>query len=241
MTLPYLKDKALLELKDQIHANLEQYRKGSFKFLAEDTSLTRQLDLKVKSKISLKPPNGQNYFEPENCITLYRAMANLTPYDARDERIWTYQTHVTFLEYTRLRWPIPNDDSKAIKHILAHFFAGTNRQIERDNAISRLWWIAHLCNRVSDLPQEKCLEAFLYRTDVRANIIERPTMSQSENLFSVIIHALVKSFTDDQSLFERTKFRKIMADLNSIGGFKLLDVLPRNELEKIFSSIVKSG
>ena len=189
----------------------------------------------------MKDPAGGDLFEPENCLAIYKAFKNLTPYDARDERIWVYLSHVTFLEHSRKRWPIPADDVQAIKHIRTHFFATTSRQIERDHTISRLWWIAHLCSRVEDLSHDECLRVLLFRSDVRAGIIERPTMSQSQNLFSVMLHGLNSSMKDDQSLFERKKFRKVIGDLNSIGGFKLLDVLPKEELQKIFTRIVKAA
>lgn len=242
MSLLYLKDKTLLDLKGKIANNLESYRTGSFSFLAEDTSLTRELDIECDLSISLKDPeNTTELYEPENCLAIYEALKNLTPYDARDERIWAYLSHVTFLEHSRKRWPIPADNVQAIKYIDTHFFANTSRQIERDHVISRLWWMAHLCSRVEGLPHDECLRVFLFKSDVRAGIVERPTMSQSLNLFSVMLHGLNASMKDDQSLFERQKFRKVIGDLNSIGGFKLLDVLPKAELQKIFTRVVEAA
>lgn len=242
MSLPYLKDKTLLDLKSQIQPNLEAYRTGNFSFLAEDSSLTRELDIECDLQVELKDPKtATELYEPENCLAVYEALKNLTPYDARDERIWAYLSHVTFLDHSRKRWPIPADDVQAIKHIRTHFFATTSRQIERDHSISRLWWIAHLCSRVQGLTHDECLRVLLFRSDVRAGIIERPTMSQSQNLFSVMLHGLNDSMKDDQSLFERQKFRKVIGDLNSIGGFKLLDVLPKAELQKIFTRVVEAA
>lgn len=111
-------------------------------------------------------------------------MSELSPYEARDERLWAHITHTHMLEYARKRWPIPEDPVAAVGHIRAHFFAKEQRQIERDNAASRLWWMAHLCGRVRGLELSDTLKVFLYRTDVRASIIERPTVSQNRNLFS---------------------------------------------------------
>ena len=147
-------------------------------------------------------------------------------------------SHTIFLPYARTRWPIPDDDEKAVAHILTHFFARANRQIERDNVVSRLWWMAHLCTRIAGVEQEKALQAFLYRTDVRANIIERPTVAQSTNVFSVILKSLMKSALGKKALFERNTFRKVMVELNSVGGFRLLDALPEHELNSIFDDVL---
>lgn len=52
-----------------------------------------------------------------------QAMGGMSHYLARDERIWVYLTHTTLLSYARTRWPIPEDNEKAVKHIKSHFFA----------------------------------------------------------------------------------------------------------------------
>jgi hypothetical protein len=77
-----------------------------------------------------------------------------------------------------------------------------------------------------------------YRADVRANIIERPTVAQSTHVFSVILKGLVGSTAGTKALFNRGTFRKVMVELNSVGGFKLLDALPEAEVSKIFSDIL---
>ena len=100
--------------------------------------------------------------------------------------------------------------------------------------------MAHLCTRVSGVSKEAALQAFLLRSDVRANIIERPTVAQSSNLFSALLKALIKSASGKKALFERAAFRKLMVELNSIGGFRLLDGLPENELSRILDEVVKT-
>src|SRR3546814_4359590 len=102
----------------------------------------------------MKMPSGADDFEVENCLAVHEYLEALSPYEARDERLWSYLTHTSMLQYTRARWPIPSDDDKAVPHIETHFFARTNRQIERDNAVSRLWWMAHLCTKSEEHTSE---------------------------------------------------------------------------------------
>ncbi|MDO9151888.1 MAG: DUF6339 family protein, partial [Methylotenera sp.] len=89
---------------------------------------------------------------------------------ARDERVWVRLTHIELLHYSRTRWPIPNKDEAAIAHIQKHFFARSARGIERDNAVSRLWWMATVASKVEGLKAAEALEALLFQSDVRANI-----------------------------------------------------------------------
>lgn len=240
MSIRILRDATVASLRGGVRENLDRYREGDFAPLDMDPSLS--LELKVEpieaALQKVKLPSGAELYDVENCMTVHEYLQNLTPYDARDERLWCYLTHTVFLKYTRARWPIPADDEKAISHVETHFFARTHRQVERDNAVSRLWWMAHLCERVHEVPQQAALEAFLYRSDVRANIIERPTVAQSTQVFAVILKGLVQSFAGNKELFERLTFRKVMIELNSIGGFKLLDALPEATLNDIFNEVV---
>jgi hypothetical protein len=240
MTIRILREATVASLRGTVRENLSRYRDGDFAYLDLDPSLWLELDLEpcepALQKVRL-PSGSERLYEVENCMGVYEYLQKLTPYDARDERLWCYLTHTSFLEYARARWPIPADDTKAVSHVETHFFARSHRQIERDNAVSRLWWMAHLCERVDGVTQKEALEAFLFRSDVRANIIERPTVAQSTQIFSVILKGLVYSYSHNKALFERTTFRKFMIELNSIGGFRLLDALPDAELNQVFITV----
>ena len=242
MKIRYLRDSTVAALRDSIADNLDLYRSGDFGFLDLDSAQYHELPVETDDNAlaSLKMPAGDDFFEVENCLAVHEYLKGLSAYDARDERLWCYLTHTVLLKYTLARWPIPTDDTKAVSHITTHFFAKTNRQIERDNSASRLWWMAHLCTRVQGVSHAEALNAFLYRADVRANIIERPTVAQSTNVFSVILKSLMTSATGKKALFERNAFRQVMVELNSIGGFKLLDSLPETELNQIFHDVVSN-
>ena len=236
----YLRYATLEELRTLVPANLASYRQGDFKHIETDSAWWFEHDVEVDElKLgTLILPAGQNLHEPENCKLMYTALGKLTPYEARDERLWTYLTHTTLLAYTRSRWPIPADDGEAVAHIRKHFFARDKRQVERDNSGSRLWWMTHLCARVQHPNLGKALEAFLFRSDVRASIIERPTSSQSTQVFGVILNRLVKSYASDKQLFDRYKFRRFMREVNSVGGFLLLECMTKQQIDETIDQIL---
>jgi hypothetical protein len=76
---------------------------------------------------------------------------------------------------------------------------------------------------------------------VRANIIERPTSSQCAELFGAIVRKLSISMDGEQALFDRAIFRRFMQEINSIGGFRLLDYMASQKLDAIVDCIIKNN
>ena len=124
---------------------------------------------------------------------------------------------------------------------MTHYFIKGSRGFERDNAISRLWWMASICNKVTQYPLEDVLTYFLEQYDVRANIIERPTTSQNINVFSVIISKLEESYKTNKKLFNREFFREFMKQLNLVGGTKLFASLEKNAINQIMDDCINSA
>ncbi|MFY0562486.1 DUF6339 family protein [Archangium lansingense] len=83
--------------------------------------------------------------DAENAILVYRYLGALTRTQAADTRLWVSLAHTTFFEYVKARW---GDDDRAElkKAVLRHWFAprGLSKAALRTQAISRLWWAAHL-------------------------------------------------------------------------------------------------
>lgn len=248
MKMRLLKIDRLRELESNIASNLQKYRSGDFEELEDDQfcfhELENEIDESILGQIECSDGfyhGGQDENEAKNCVLLYESLNGLSLYNARDERLWVYLLHTKMLEYARKRWPMPDDNENAVKHIMTHYFIKGSRGFERDNAISRLWWMASVCSRVTEFPLEDVLTYFLEQYDVRANIIERPTTSQNINVFSVIISKLETSYKTDKKLFNREFFREFMKELNLAGGTKLLASLEINTIEQIVNDCIISA
>ena len=241
MNMRYLKEDSLDLLKNSIKANLDRYRTGGFGSCFDDvTQATRELPGKFRlSQLKkIKKPSANGLFDPENSEIVFKALSKLTPMQAREERIWCYLCHFDCLDYLRTRWPIPNDDAVAVNHILTHYFASSGRGIERDNGMSRLWWLGFIANRVEGFGLSEALEVLMYKADVRANIIERPGSSTSVPVFSAILRQLKISYNGKRLLHERIPFRMFMKEINSIGGVQLLQSLTSSHLNQIMKKII---
>ena len=234
MKARFFKEKYLKELELNIAENLELYRAGNFDLVANNTDNYFEVAFEVDdAKLKSFLPSNKNEAEVQNCMLIYEAMKNLTNFHARDARLWVYLTHTVLLQYTRARWVIPADNEAAIKFIKDHFFCIANRGVERNNAASRLWWLAALCNRTQGLSLKDALTTLLYQSDVRASIVERPTTSQCLNIFSAVLRRLNESYHSDKKLFERSLMREAMKKLNLAGGVKLLGVLPEQQVNAL--------
>jgi hypothetical protein len=240
MRLKLLRERALAELRSKVKANLDLYRSGDFEYLTVDPALSfnSEIDLLEEEVANLRTPVGAQNFESENCVAMLAALPSLTPYHAADERLWALLSHTTLLPHARARWPIPSKGDEAVAHILTHFFGATQRQLERDNVGARLWWMGHLCSRVNGMPLKQALDILLFRSDVRANIVERPTTAQSVPVFSALLMKLAKSHEGKKKLFERNTFRSLMVQLNGLGGYKLLDALDAKSIERLIDELI---
>ena len=234
MKARFFKEKYLKELELNVAENLELYRTGNFNLAANNTDNYFEVAFEVdEAKLKSLLPSNKNDAEVQNCMTIFEAMQNLTHFHARDARLWVYLTHTVLLPYSRARWVIPADDEAAIKFIKDHFFCIANRGVQRNNAASRLWWLAALCNRTQGLSLEEALTTLVHKSDVRASIVERPTTSQCLNIFSAILRKLHESYHADKKLFERSLMREAMKKLNLAGGIKLLGVLPEQQVNAL--------
>jgi Family of unknown function (DUF6339) len=237
-SIALFKEATVKGLFQAVPDNLNVYRNGTFEYLLSDPSAfinsSCQFDNEQAKNITCTEDDSN---EVACCLGLSKALVGVTAYLARDERLWTRLSHIELIQYGRVRWPIPSDDEKAIAHIRKHFFGAGARGIERDNLVSRLWWMTEICSKVVNLSLEDALTAFLYQSDVRANIVERPTTSQNPIILSAVVNKLHDSYLKDKSLYERTKFRSVMKKLNIEGGTRLLEALDAEDIKRVVDKV----
>ena len=247
MSISLIKRGAVQALFEDIPKNLDRYLTGDFFDLPIADHILKIPGTSVDETIlaGLEGGGGSSH-DAKNSLIIFNALAGMTPYNARDERIWVYFSHFPCLEFSRKRWLDPQSSKEhLIKNIKAHFFAriGGNRAFERNNAISSLWWWACIASRYEDAQIDKTLEAFLTHTDVRTSIIERPTISQSPAVFSAIMKAVFKRMYDEPNpeFFKRQKnrgmYREWMKLINRNGGVRLYDGRPPQDVSDLVEQL----
>ena len=232
------KSSTVRSLFDSVEENLDKYRSGDFSDLLHDSNLFlgAACDFSAEQSVGLTCTATDDN-EVTCCLAIFNALPAISASLARDERLWVRLSHIEFCEYARTRWKIPADNTAAVAHIRRHFFARGARGVERDNAISRLWWMTEISKRVDGLSIEDSLKTLLFKADVRANIVERPTTSQNSVVLSAVVNEFHKSLLGDKTLYERETYREFMKRLNLEGGTRLLEALTPQQVSGIITHI----
>ena len=167
-----------------------------------------------------------------NALVVYKALSQLTPHQASDERLWVFLCHQECPEYVSGRWLAnrPDNDDAAVREVRNHFFAAGNRALIRDNGLSRLWWLGKIASDVAPASPSEFLRILLHRQDVRSALIERPSVSTNRRVLRVIYKEMQQHWANGGKLFERETFRSWMRSLNRRGGVILLDALSDDAL-----------
>ena len=215
MEIRFMKQSALLDLKNSLPGNFSKY------FTESDNSWVSEIcqepflkfcdvpDFELESPLS-----GQTgKIEIENCKRVYKNLNFLTPSQAADERLWTGLCHDIFYDYVRQRFgynavdktdfsTTDDEDDDEIKKLSANdkeitriknrfFFNGGARERLLKNPISRYWWTGRaLCDSTKDNHFEKL--DIIGENDFYTKIFS--TLSRSFAANPVILNGVVKCF-----------------------------------------------
>jgi len=236
-----LKNAMVLKLFHDVPQNLPKYEAFAFDLPANGEDCRElhgvQLDLEAFDNLDASPGGST---DAQNAKLVYEGLVGMTPYLARDERIWAWLTHTVGRRFTWARWVagVADKDGR-VKAVRDHFFAGGGaRGIERNNALSSLWWWAHLAKQYDGVPLHESLRILLQRSDLREAIIGRPNLSASPLIFSCILRVLDEAEKSGcHHLFERNSYRDWFKKLNRASGTQFLEALPDETLLQVMRKL----
>ena len=240
MQLAYIKRSQMENLYKNVEKNLDRYRAGNF-----DDILTEE-NIRAMRGVSFDPaPLRDLVSESEgdsdvvNAFKVHSALGHIAPYFARDERVWVWFTHGLCLKFARERWFKDAGDAEQVaKDVRLHFFAHGGRGITRNNAISSLWWMAHIASRYERAELRETLRTLLSNTDMRLNIVERPTTFRNQKIFSAILDIIRDpAVSEREFFFKRAVFREWLKKINMHGGLRMLDILSEAELKDLLERL----
>lgn len=227
--LRYYTAEAVEELRNAVPEHLDWYY-GSPKAGKLQTSANVRESRLASADLSglVIAPAQPSRTDSDNALVVHKALSQLTPHQASDERLWVYLCHQACPEYVSGRWLAnrPDNDEVAVREVRNHFFATGNRALIRDNGLSRLWWLGKIASDVAPENPGEFLRILLHRQDVRSALIERPSVSTNRHVLRVIYAEMQQHWANGGKLFEREVFRSWMRALNRRGGVILLDALP---------------
>lgn len=235
--LKYFTTESVETLRDSVETHLEWYRNplGDHPLLStlevRETTITyRDFSLSL-----LKEPRD----DVSNSLIAHIPLRVLTPHQASVERIWVYLCHTDAAMYVVKRWPLDQQDEKAISTVLNHFFAKSARNLIRDNGVARLWWLGKIANDIDEKDPKLFLQILWHNKDVVVSLLGRPATSMNPYKLRCY-YEILRYYWElkDLRLFERKKFRKWMKSANRLGGMLLLDSMPEKEL---YSNLIEEA
>ena len=173
--------------------------------------------------------------DTENCQIILLILKGLTPAQATDERLWVQLCFEHFPDYSRQRWPLSKAKT-AENHVNDHWFAKTNRNRMRDNAVSRLWWMGQIAQKVPNYSMEQVLQILFFNSDYRSSLLERTSSANSLNVLASILKISKDAF-DRGHEFDRDKFRIFMKKVDFLGKKTLMGSLEIDELSKLLQPL----
>tara|TARA_R110000787_G_scaffold208226_1_gene318153 strand:+ start:3452 stop:4237 length:786 start_codon:yes stop_codon:yes gene_type:complete len=191
--------------------------------------------------------NQRTADDADNAIRVYEYLGSLTRTQAADTRLWVTLTHTTFWHYCQKRWPVGEQSTNFVRE---HWFErpGGGLGALRRNAISRLWWAAHL----TVAPWESDGELTSFQNSDRA-VYTRILLSQQQNFQDVLERSYGSNLRLRICLLEALRvyqpqvtnrdglIRDVSRKLNLVIKHRQLDAMDVGELKEITDELVRQS
>ena len=248
MQIPIFSNSVVTKLYNDIDKNKDLYMTGFkpnfFQNMVQNWVPNTEMSENLSEKLILDATLSGGQLDSRNSIIMYNELNNLTPYQARDERIWCALSHQFFRKYAIFRHFKSADSSSTDKDadkIKRHFFtrSGGFRGTERDNVASRLWWNGYIvrnCCEEGDF--ESLVEVLCENTDLRAQIVERPGIFQIPNVTLAVL-LFLREKREAGKVLPREEYRSWFRLINFGGGQKMYAAMDSSQLKELFEGYFK--
>lgn len=244
MQIRILKDAAISVLKNDIEKNMPKYitneewindyfkEKNMESYYINSNVIVDDFELEI----------GDQSKDSTNAVILHKALRNLLPIHARDEKLWTYLTHTKGYKYMKSRWKIDSIDEKKSRIESRYFFQGkTDNKIKSStipyvrNGLSRLWWAGYIVyDETLDNPYEYINELFVSQ-DLFVGLCERDIAKNKMMVLTIL--KLIRKY-DIKNIPNNTELvRNILKEINFSAGLVIYDSMNQEELESRIDEI----
>ncbi len=238
-TLTYLSAKTLDGLYTGILENIDRYRSGDFEDLVErggwSIGLSVEMDME---QIGQLDPSGGTDAEVRNSLLVWKALHEMTPALACEDRIWTRLSHVECLDYSRARWLGDKDDERTAKDVLTHFFAPGLTACRDDHSVARLWWNAKIAKDLRPNDQRRALELMLKTADIRSNFVERSWTVSRPSIACSILRMMER---EPWVTGSERNYREFMKAVNHRGGGMVFELMSDTDLNRFMDECYSSA
>jgi len=237
MPLHIFRESFVERLRASVRENERRYKQNKpwVDEIAKPAVSSIKTSLDPADDFELLDPDGDDLKDLENSIKLHKALAFLTPLQARDPRLWTRLVHVEFWRYMRKRWNVErfgNDPGKIERFIVTRYFVAQNqsRALLR-NGIARLWWYSKITFDPDRKNPYELTGVLLDQLDITQQILER-NLGRATQVTTGFLEFLLRHRKEllGSGDGKRAQIRHLAKHLNLYGGTTLLDCLSRTEI-----------
>ena len=236
--LTYLAKNTLDSLYRGVLNNIDRYRSGDFKDRVEhggwNIGLSLEVDLDPLAELD---PSGGSDAEIRNSLLVWKALYEMTPALACEDRIWSRLSHVECLEYSRERWLSDKDDKRTAQEIRTHFFAPGLTACRDDHSIARLWWNAKIAKNLRPTDQKSALSLILKSADIRSNFVERSWTASRARVARSLLDMMER---EPWITAAEKNYREFMKTVNHRGGGMVFELMPEAKLNQFMNDCYAS-
>lgn len=248
MQIKILKDAAISILKKDIKNNMIRYASNE-EWIDNYFKEKNMENYYINSNIIVEDFElelGDQSKDSTNAVILHKALKNLLPIHARDEKMWTYLTHTIGYKYMKSRWKVDSNNEKVSRIESRYFFQGkSDNKIKSStvpyvrNGLSRLWWAGYIVyDGTLDNPYEYIDELFISQ-DMFVGLCERD-IAKNKKLVLTILKMMreyeIKNISNNTELV-----RNILKEINFSAGLVMYDSMNEKELETKIDEIFKKN
>jgi hypothetical protein len=231
MKLPFFSRKTCSELYQSVPDNLGFYRGETFHPILH-VAKTHESGIELGSHPCLVKTSPSA--DADNAIALYNWL-KVSPVVASNDQLWTYLSHVPFVEYIRGRWSTANE-----RTVREHYFMkGSGFTPRVSNGLSRLWWGVHLTTRPQETDPFELTRTLFSLQDVSQAFLERAYG------FSVpLLHAVLKVLADPSNGWTTGQakgdvVKAVARSLNTYGATVHYEGLPSDRLRFVIRQLLQ--
>jgi len=233
--LKYLSVPCVQRLSSSIEENIGHYRNNGFvDFLSEpgwNLEKDLEVDLTYLELLDISSKNAD--IDAKNSALVWKALHNLTPALATENRVWSRLSHIEAFEYSKARWVnLDKDDDSLVKIIQLHFFAPSLTGYRDDHSISRLWWNAYVAKLLRPNNFESALDLICKKADIRQALMERSMSFSRRCVGRAILRAMEIS---PEICSVEDNFREFMKSVNLLGGGMLFEMLSDKDIDSFMA------
>lgn len=246
--IPIFKRPLVERLWLDVEKNIDSYINGDLTAILQQPEY-KELTTSVSSTelaeddLAMLEKEATGVADAKNAAIIYKSMKCMTPHLAADERVWVALTHMKAPRFSFQRYAKNFKSTEdAVRLVKTHFFArtGGSRGLHRNNALSCLWWYAHVLAKNEKHSLEKLTTSILSKTDFRAQLFERPTTARVKPVCNAITDIVIEEIKRDSKpkILERKAYREWFRKINLNGGIKLYASMSEQNVKALFRDLL---